>query len=75
MVEIADDEDEFDDDTDLPLPNARLLPNMGTKGALLEEIDIETAPTAGPEVARRAPPPSASRPTPSPSWHPLQGWG
>jgi signal recognition particle subunit SRP19 len=29
--------EEFDDDTDLPLPS-RALPNMGTRGALLEEI-------------------------------------
>lgn len=30
-------EEEFDDDTDLPLPS-RALPNTGTRGALLEEI-------------------------------------
>jgi signal recognition particle subunit SRP19 len=29
--------EDFDDDTDLPLPS-RALPNMGTRGALLEEI-------------------------------------
>lgn len=29
--------EEFDDDTDLPLPS-RALPNTGTRGALLEEI-------------------------------------
>jgi len=29
--------EEFDDDTELPLPS-RALPNMGTRGALLEEI-------------------------------------
>jgi len=32
-------EEEFDDDTDLPLPN-RALPNTGTRGAILEEIGI-----------------------------------
>jgi len=30
-------EEEFDDDTDLPLPT-RALPNTGTRGAILEEI-------------------------------------
>lgn len=46
--------EEFDDDTDLPLPT-RPLPNTGTRGAILEELsddedDIPTAfePTAGP---------------------------
>lgn len=29
--------EEFDDDTDLPLPS-RALPNTGTRGAILEEI-------------------------------------
>ena len=29
--------EEFDDDTDLPLPN-RPLPNMGTRGAILEQL-------------------------------------
>lgn len=29
--------EEFDDDTDLPLPS-KALPNTGTRGALLEEI-------------------------------------
>ncbi|KAM5541741.1 hypothetical protein V8D89_004470 [Ganoderma adspersum] len=32
-------EEEFDDDTDLPLPN-KPLPNTGTRGAILEELDI-----------------------------------
>lgn len=32
-------EEEFDDDTSLPLPN-RALPNTGTRGAILEEIGI-----------------------------------
>ncbi|EIW77030.1 signal recognition particle SRP19 subunit [Coniophora puteana RWD-64-598 SS2] len=31
-------EEEFDDDTDLPLPS-RPLPNTGTRGALLQEVD------------------------------------
>ena len=31
-------EEEFDDDTDLPLPN-KPLPNTGTRGAILQEID------------------------------------
>lgn len=33
-------EEEFDDDTDLPLPN-KSLPNMGTKGAILEALSDE----------------------------------
>jgi signal recognition particle subunit SRP19 len=33
-------EEEFDDDTDLPLP-ARALPNTGTRGAILEEIGFD----------------------------------
>ncbi|KAG8900099.1 hypothetical protein FRB99_006261 [Tulasnella sp. 403] len=45
--------DAFDDDTDLPLPNT------GTRGALLEEINIEMTPTGRPEQRRRAPGPSA----------------
>ena len=32
-------EEEFDDDTDLPLPN-KPLPNTGARGAILEELDI-----------------------------------
>ena len=32
--------EEFDDDTDLPLPN-QALPNTGTRGAILEEIGID----------------------------------
>lgn len=34
-------EEEFDDDTDIPLPN-RPLPNSGTRGAILEEIGIDS---------------------------------
>nr|VWO97298.1 E3 ubiquitin protein ligase (EC [Ganoderma boninense] len=41
-------EEEFDDDTDLPLPN-KPLPNTGTRGAILEELDYsedeDDAPT------------------------------
>jgi len=33
-------EEDFDDDTDLPLPS-RALPNTGTRGAILEEIGID----------------------------------
>ena len=49
--------EEFDDDTDLPLPN-RPLPNMGSRGAILAELSDEDEsdddapplrnPTAGP---------------------------
>ena len=34
-------EEEFDDDTSLPLPT-RALPNTGTRGAILEEIGIDS---------------------------------
>ena len=34
-------EEEFDDDTNLPLPN-RALPNTGTRGAILEEIGFDS---------------------------------
>ena len=34
-------EEEFDDDTSLPLPN-KALPNTGTRGAILEEIGIDS---------------------------------
>ena len=33
--------EEFDDDTDLPLPS-RALPNTGTRGAILEEIGVDS---------------------------------
>ena len=54
-------EDEFDDDTDLPLPK-RTLPNTGTRGALLEEIDLtggsglggSSSSSAGPGTSRPA---------------------
>ncbi|KAG6896555.1 hypothetical protein C0992_007502 [Termitomyces sp. T32_za158] len=58
-------EDEFDDDTILPLPS-HILPNTGTRGPLIEEMHIsddEFEPQAGP-----ASPPSSkvqSRPTAS----------
>lgn len=32
--------EDFDDDTDLPLPN-RPLPNLGTRGAILESLSDE----------------------------------
>lgn len=59
--------EEFDDDTELPLPS-RPLPNMGTKGALLEEIsdddelEIPFEPTERPLVPVRRPPQSSSLP-------------
>lgn len=61
--------EEFDDDTDLPLPN-QPLPNTGARGHLLEEIDSDddldfTSPQAGP-----ASPPAAKsqfRPHPADS--------
>lgn len=37
---VVVEDDEFDDDTDLPLPS-RALPNTGTRGALLEEIESD----------------------------------
>jgi hypothetical protein len=49
--------EEFDDDTDLPLPS-RPLPNTGAKGPLLQEVDSEeddletgNEPTAGPATS------------------------
>ncbi|EJD39192.1 signal recognition particle, SRP19 subunit [Auricularia subglabra TFB-10046 SS5] len=33
--------EEFDDDTDLPLPSHAALPNTGTRGALLEQIGVD----------------------------------
>ncbi|GLB39175.1 putative SRP19 protein [Lyophyllum shimeji] len=59
-------EDEFDDDTDLPLPS-HPLPNTGSRGPLLEEMHIsddefEPSPRAGP-----ASPSSQSQFRPAPS--------
>lgn len=34
-------EEDFDDDTDLPLPS-KPLPNFGTRGALIQAIDSES---------------------------------
>jgi signal recognition particle subunit SRP19 len=59
--------EDFDDDTDLPLPS-RPLPNTGTRGPLLQEVDsdeeddLETGnePTAGPATTSQFQP----RPTP-----------
>ncbi|KAF9005416.1 hypothetical protein BDQ17DRAFT_1408193 [Cyathus striatus] len=56
-------EEEFDDDTDLPLPS-QPLPNTGLRGPLLQEIDIsddELEPHAGPASPSR--PSTQSRPT------------
>jgi len=60
--------EEFDDDTDLPLP-FRPLPNTGTRGPLLQEIDsdeeddLETGnePTAGPATTSQFQPKPASQ--------------
>ena len=38
--------EDFEDDTDLPLPT-RPLPNTGTKGAILEEISSDTEQDSG----------------------------
>ncbi|KAI0684907.1 signal recognition particle, SRP19 subunit [Cytidiella melzeri] len=47
-------EEEFDDDTDLPLPN-NVVPHTGTKGAILEAIsDDEGDPEAGPATPSNA---------------------
>ncbi|KAH7918468.1 signal recognition particle, SRP19 subunit [Leucogyrophana mollusca] len=65
-------EEEFDDDTELPLPS-RPLPNTGTRGALLEEIGVsdddsdgddedEDDDGAGPASQFRPPPPAAQAP-------------
>ncbi|KAJ8509394.1 hypothetical protein ONZ45_g8432 [Pleurotus djamor] len=51
-------EEEFDDDTDLPLPSAP-LPNTGTSGPLLQEIDISDDEI---DPSSRAGPASPSRP-------------
>ncbi|KAF7430463.1 signal recognition particle subunit [Pleurotus ostreatus] len=50
--------EEFDDDTDLPLPS-QPLPNTGTSGPLLQEIDISDDEI---EYASRPGPASPSRP-------------
>jgi signal recognition particle subunit SRP19 len=60
--------EDFDDDTDLPLPS-RPLRNTGTKGPLLQEIDsdeeddLETGnePTAGPATTPQFQPRSPPR--------------
>ena len=44
--------EEFDDDTDLPLPN-KPLPNTGARGALLEHIDGSDSDEE--DAARRSP--------------------
>lgn len=65
--------EDFDDDTDLPLPS-RPLPNTGTRGPLLQEIDsddeddLETGnePTAAPATSSQFQP----RPTPQVKYEP-----
>lgn len=61
--------EEFDDDTDLPLPS-RALPHTGTRGAILEEISVDSdraAEDSGDEdddpdlLELSGPQPSASR--------------
>ena len=44
--------EEFDDDTDLPLPN-RPLPNTGSKGALLQSVDSDSDDDGIEEELRR----------------------
>ena len=39
-------EEDFDDDTDLPLPN-KPLPNTGTRGAILQELDLSESEDEG----------------------------
>ncbi|KAI4293788.1 signal recognition particle, SRP19 subunit [Schizophyllum commune Tattone D] len=57
--------EEFDDDTDLPLPS-NVLPNTGTRGPLLEEItDFNQSQSAGSASQGFAPPPRAAFPTES----------
>ena len=54
-------EEEFDDETDLPLPN-KPLPNTGTKGAILEALsddeddddDGDPGPASGPATPSHA---------------------
>ena len=43
-------EEEFDDDTELPLPN-KSLPNLGTQGAILEALSDEDDDDDGPGPA------------------------
>ncbi|KAJ7577562.1 hypothetical protein C8J56DRAFT_1007241 [Mycena floridula] len=66
--------EEFDDDTDLPLPN-QPLPNTGSKGPLLEEIisdDNKFLPQAGPASPSFIPPqqyrPTVTDVTPYKTW-------
>lgn len=56
--------EEFDDDTDLPLPNHTPLPNTGARGPLLQEIDSDDedvlpsrSSQAGPAYAQQRQPP------------------
>lgn len=43
-------EEEFDDDTDLPLPS-NSIPNLGTRGALLEAVSDDEDDDEGPGPA------------------------
>ena len=57
--------EEFDDDTDLPLP-PNVLPNTGTRGPLLEEItDFNQSQSAGSASQGFAPSPRAAFPSES----------
>ncbi len=53
--------EEFDDDTDLPLPS-RPLANTGTLGAILEALSDESEDEAPPRPPPRAGPASPSQP-------------
>ncbi|KAF8508015.1 signal recognition particle, SRP19 subunit [Hysterangium stoloniferum] len=53
-IEEVEDE-EFDDDTDLPLPS---LPNTGSHGPILQELDIPLSPTPGPSPSPSPRPPA-----------------
>ncbi|KAF8582524.1 signal recognition particle, SRP19 subunit [Ramaria rubella] len=55
VIEEVDD-DEFDDDTDLPLPR---LPNTGAQGPLIQELDVPQSRTPAPAPSPR---PSAREP-------------
>ncbi|TFY78320.1 hypothetical protein EWM64_g5691 [Hericium alpestre] len=59
-------EEEFDDDVDLPLP-ARPLPNLGTHGAILEEIGADGNRLDEEEDEEDAPPLLAPQPTAGPA--------
>lgn len=56
VIEEVDD-DEFDDDTDLPLPS---LPNTGLRGPILQEVNTAQPPTQRPTVSTPRSVPTAS---------------